>query len=330
MPAAATAIAPATIANLGPGFDVLGVALERPSDRVRAVRRDEPGLEFSVTGPVAVPRGSGNVAAHVATLILEEMRPPFGVKLTLRKNMAVGSGLGSSAASSVAAAVAINAILPRPLPRQDLLRFTLEGERLASGAAHADNVAPCLLGGAVLVRDAGSGARAGIPNGTAPDGARTAVSGGASPDVVRLPVRGAFWFALAHPDHGVRTEDARAILPGRIALKDAVRQWGNVAGVVAALAKGDPELLGRCLSGGAIESTRRALIPGYEAVMTAAREAGALGCSISGSGPTLFAVTSTASRARRIARAMTAAFRDHGCNATGIVSPLSRRGAWVR
>jgi homoserine kinase len=266
------------------------------------------------------------VAAHVATLILEEMRPSFGVKLTLRKNMAVGSGLGSSAASSVAAAVAMNAILPRPLPRQDLLRFTMEGERLASGAAHADNVAPCLLGGAVLVRDAGSGS----PGGTAPDRARAAVSGGAFPDVVRLPVRGAFWFALAHPDHGVRTEDARSVLPGRIALKDAVRQWGDVAGVVAALAKGDPELLGRCLSGGAIESARRALIPGYEAVMTAARGAGAMGCSISGSGPTLFAVTSTASRARRIARAMTAAFRDHGRNATGIVSPLSRRGAWVQ
>src|SRR5690349_18481855 len=144
--------APASISNLGPGFDVLGLAIDRPGDFVTARRSTRPGVTFTLSNKKAdVPPGAReNVAAHVAALILAELTPPFGVELALDKRMPVGSGLGSSGASAVAAAVAINALLPRPLPREELLPFAMEGERHASGAAHADNVAPSLFGGICL------------------------------------------------------------------------------------------------------------------------------------------------------------------------------------
>ena len=145
--------APATIANVAAGFDVLGVALEQPGDIVVASRRPEKGLTFLLESTsVGVPSDSTNVAAHVARLMLEELDPPFGVSLILKKNMPLGSGLGSSGASCAAAALAINSLLLKPLTRMDLIRFAVEGERLASGSPHADNVAPALLGGVCLIR----------------------------------------------------------------------------------------------------------------------------------------------------------------------------------
>ncbi|MBM4170092.1 MAG: homoserine kinase [Ignavibacteria bacterium] len=276
------AFAPATIANLGPGFDVLGLAIDRPGDFVTAARQLDPSLTFSVRGKErTVPSDARkNVASFVAQLMLDEFKPPFGIQLVLDKRMPIGSGLGSSAASSVAAAAAVNALLPKPLKRHELLRFAIEGERLASGAMHADNVAPSLLGGACLVRSY-------------------------DPlEVVRIPVRNTIFWVVVHPHMEVRTEEARNILPTSVPLEKAIHHWGNVAGLTIGLSTGDAALVGRCVADEIVEPVRSSLIPGFHDVKKAALAAGATGCSISGSGPSLFAVAPSRSAAKKIGAAM--------------------------
>jgi homoserine kinase len=304
-----TVFAPATIANLGPGYDALGIALDRPGDVVAATRRAEPGVGFATRGDRhGLPaRGSDNVACHVARLMLEELAPHLGVNLVLTKGLPVGSGLGSSAASSVAAAVAVNALLPRPLSRRELLRFAIEGERKASGAPHADNAAPALLGGACLVR------------------------GGEPPDVVRLAARDSLVWIVAHPHFVVKTAVARRLLPRTVTLKLAAQQWANVGGLVAGLIQGDAALVGRSIEDVIVEPARARLIPCFYGVKEAALAAGALGCSIAGSGPSMFAVVRSGGPSRRVATAMREAFRREArlrCDV--IVSRLNRRGARVR
>ena len=304
-----TVYAPATIANVGPGFDALGLALDRPGDRVSARRVAAPGLAFAVRGSRAgMPkRAADNVACHVARLMLDELAPRLGVEMTLTKGMPVGSGLGSSAASSVAAVVAINALLPRPLARRDLLRFAVEGERKASGAPHADNVAPALLGGACLVRP------------------------GDPPDAVRLAAKDAFVWIVAHPNVVVKTAAARRLLPRSVPLALAVRQWANVGGLVAGLVSGDDALVGHSLEDSIVEPVRSRLIPCFYGVKEAALAAGALGCSIAGSGPSVFAVVGASGNARKVANAMRDAFRHEArlkCEIT--ISRLNREGASLR
>ncbi len=303
-----TVTAPATIANVGPGFDALGVAILRPFDRVTAGLLRRPGVELVAKGDRAdLPsRDADNIACHVARLMVAELAPRTGIRLVLRKGVPVGSGLGSSAASSVAAAVAVNALLPRPLRRRDLLRFAVEGERMASGAPHADNVAPALLGGACLVR------------------------GGDARDVVRLAARDALEWIVVHPRLVLTTAESRRALPTHVPLALAARQWANVGGLVAGLVAGDAALVGRSLRDDIVEPARAPLIPGFRVVKEAALAAGALGCSISGSGPSVFAVTRAGGPARRIAAAMREAFRaeaDLPCDV--FVSRLNRRGAVV-
>jgi len=280
------AFAPATIANLGSGFDVLGIAIAEPGDYVVAQRRSAPGLSFAVrTRQQDVPvHAPDNVAAHVASLMLDELKPPFGVTMVLHKEMPIGSGLGSSAASSVASVVAVNALLSKPLKRIDLLRFAVEGERKASGSPHADNVAPSLLGGACLVRSY-------------------------EPlDIISIPVRNSIVWVVVHPHVVVRTEEARNILPKAISLRTAIRQWGNISGLTVGLASGDPELVGKCVEDEVAEPVRANLIPGFNDVKQAAIKAGAFGCSISGSGPSIFAVASSPRAARQIGVAMQRTF----------------------
>jgi homoserine kinase len=284
---AVRAFAPATISNLGPGFDVLGVALHRPGDIVTASRRAEPGLSFRVsTTQNEVPDDSRrNVAAFVARLLLKEFKPAFGIDMELHKLLPIGSGLGSSAASGVAAAMAVNALLPKPLKKHDLLAFTLEGERFACGAVHADNVAPSLLGGARLIRSY-------------------------EPlDVLSVPVDRSLVWIVVHPHVVILTKKARAILPKEIPLRSAVRQWGNVAGLVLGLTLGKHDILGRCIEDMIVEPLRARLLPGFPEVKHAAMRAGALGCSISGSGPSVFSIAPSMKKARTIGEAMTRAFR---------------------
>ena len=300
--------APATISNLGPGFDIIGIAVNKPGDEVLAKRQATPGVTFSLkTSQPGVPADAeSNVAARVASLMLEEFKPPFGIRVVLRKMMPVASGLGSSAASSVAAAAAVNALLPKPLKRVDLLRFALEGERMASGAPHADNVAPCLLGGACLIR---------------------------SYDplhVVPIPTSGSIVWTVVHPHLSIRTEEARRILPTMIPLSAAIRQWGNVGGLILGLTTGDARLTGTCTEDVLIEPVRAALVPGYHEVKKSALEAGALGCSLSGSGPSLFAISSSTAKAKSIGAAMANTFlHEANLKSDVYVSRINKQGTRV-
>ena len=300
--------APASISNLGPGFDTLGVAIEAPGDIVVARRRSEPGLGFSVaTKDITVPfDAKNNVASYVATLMMNERRPSFGIEMVLHKSMPVGSGLGSSAASSVAAAVAVNALLAKPVDTSDLLPYILEGERLACGSAHADNAAPSLLGGGCLIRSY-------------------------DPlDVIPFPVHRSLIWIVVHPNTEVLTKKARTLLPEQIPLRSAIRQWGNVAGLVMGLSTGDRHLIRRCVEDVVAEPLRAGLIPGFYDVKTAALAAGALGCSISGSGPSVFAIATSLQSARVIGALMAKMFRQvANVDSTVYISRTNRAGARI-
>lgn len=286
-PRSVRTFAPATVSNLGPGFDTLGVAINGLGDIVVARRRMDPGLGFSVaTKNAAVPLNAAkNVAGFVASLLLDEQRPSFGIEMVLHKSMPIGSGLGSSAASSVAAAVATNALLVKPLSKENLLPFILEGERLACGSAHADNAAPSLFGGGCLIRSY-------------------------DPlDVVPFPVHPGLIWIVVHPNIEVLTKKARTILPDQIPLRSAIRQWGNVAGLVIGLSSGDQDLIKRCVEDVVAEPLRAQLISGFYDVKAAALQAGALGCSISGSGPSVFAIAPSMQKGRVIGKVMAKAFQ---------------------
>jgi len=308
IPRSVKTFAPATVSNLGPGFDVLGVALHRPGDFVIASRQKERGLLFSVkTSHTRVPLDSkGNVAAHVAELMLREMKPPFGIRMVLQKSMPIGSGLGSSAASSVAAAMAVNELLPKPLKKAALLRFALQGELFACGSMHADNAAPSLLGGGCLIRSYDP------------------------VDVIPIPIDDSLVWIVVHPHVVVLTKKSRAILPQRILLRTAVRQWGNVAGLVLGLASGDQNLIRRSVEDVIMEPLRSRLIPGFDDVKEAALRAGALGCSISGSGPSVFSIAPSMRAARVISAIMVKTFRRAaGVSSDVYISRTNPHGASV-
>ncbi len=307
-PKSVRVFAPATISNLGSGFDVLGLAIDQPGDYVIAERQEELSLSFRVQSILnEVPTDSSkNVAAHVASLMLRELEPAFGLRMLLQKRMPVGSGLGSSAASSVAAAVAVNALLPKPLTKPELLRFAVEGERKASGAPHADNVTPSLFGGACLVRSY-------------------------DPlDVISIPIRNTIVWVVVHPRLIVHTEEARKVLPESIPLPTAIRQWGNVSGLTVGLTSGNAGLVGKCVEDVIVEPVRARLIPGFYNVKESALKAGALGCSISGSGPSMFAVADSLHSAKKIASAMAKTFaRVASVKCDVYVSRVNMKGAKV-
>ncbi len=307
-PRSITVFAPATVANVASGFDVLGFALERPGDTVRLRRVEGRGVTVvSITGDGGkLPRDSAkNTAAVAAGALLAHLGWPFGLEISVEKQMPLASGLGSSAASAVAAVVGANILAGSPLERVALLPFTMEAERAACGSAHADNTAPSLLGGFVLIRSY------------------------APLDVVRLPVPPGLACAVCHPHAEVRTEDARRILKKDVRLADAIRQWGNLAALVASLFTGDLALLGRSLQDVVAEPVRSVLIPGFPEVKAAALAAGALGCSISGSGPSVFALCSSPEVARRSGEGMVEAFRRAGLDSDLFLSAVNAEGPAV-
>jgi len=300
-----SAWASATVANVASGFDVLGFALDAPGDEVTVSRTAEKRIRVtSVTGDEGqLPLDpEKNTAAVAVAAFLRAVDAPFGLDIELRKKMPLASGLGSSAASAVAAVFAANHIAGRPLSGRELLPFTMLAEKAACGAAHADNVAPSLLGGFVLIRSY-------------------------DPlDVVRLPVPKGLACAVVHPHTEVKTSDARRILKKEIRLSDAIRQWGNLAALVAALYTEDFQLLGRSLQDVVAEPVRSLLIPGFPQVKRAALEAGALGCSISGSGPSIFALCVSTETARKTGTAMKAAFLAAGLESDLFVSNVNTVG----
>ncbi|HEY7789996.1 MAG TPA: homoserine kinase [Vicinamibacterales bacterium] len=304
---AVEAFAPATVANVACGFDVLGFALAEPGDRVVARRRQRPGLEIvAITGDerrlsLELSRNTAGVAAGalVAALGVRD-----GIDLMLHKGLPLSSGLGGSAASAVAAVVAVDALLGGRTSPDVLLRCAIEGERLASGSAHADNVAPALLGGFVLARTA------------------------EPPDIVRLPVPAGLACAVVHPRLEVETAAARRLLGDMVPLRSAIQQWANLGALVAGLHQGDLSLIGRALQDVVAEPKRAVLVPGFGAAKQAALAAGALGCSLSGSGPSLFALCDGTARALTIARAMQAVLQQEtGVEVDTWVSPVGAAGA---
>lgn len=308
-PSLVKVFAPASIANLGPGFDSLGVALEGLGDTVEARRTETPGVRIvEMTGErESIPTDPAkNCAGRAAESVLKQLKGKAareaGLEMRLHKGLPMGSGLGSSAASAVAGAVAAHLLFGSALGSNMLLEAALEGEVLASGGRHADNLAASLLGGFTIVRSH-------------------------DPlDVIRLEMPSAFRFVVVLPGMEIETRYARSVLPEMIPLKDAAVNWANTAALVAAVAQGKVADFGRAVVDRVVEPVRSALIPGFADVKRAALEAGAHGCSISGAGPAMFAVAA-ADAAERVALAMHAAFQRHGLSGRHFICAPDNRGA---
>lgn len=305
--------APATVANVGPGFDCFGFSLGHPGDVVAARCSDRPGVRIlEVTGDGGVlPRETERNTAGRAALSIWQALPrglgELGLELIVEKGLPLFSGLGSSAASAVAGAVAAALIAHEvggvPYDRDRVLRAALDGEAVASGARHADNVAPALLGGFTIVQS------------------------NDPLNVARFEPLLPLHVAVVSPDLHVATEQARAVLPQQVPLRDAVANAANAASLVLALLSADADLLRAALTDTLAEPYRARLIPGFTQAKTAAIEAGAYGCSISGAGPALFALAPDEPTADAAATAIAAVFAAHGLAATTYVTPISPQGA---
>lgn len=298
---------PATVANVACGFDILGFALSSPGDELVVRRKDRPGILIRNNTPYQEisTDPQKNTAGIAVEAYLQHIGSEQGFEISIEKKIRPGSGIGSSSASAAAAVWGVNELLDRPVASEALVELAMQGEKAASGAAHADNVAPALLGGFVLIRRY-------------------------DPlDIIRLPYPKELWCTIIHPQIELRTEDARKVLKREISLKDATRQWGNIAGLVAGLFMEDYDLIGRSLEDVIIEPVRSILIPGYHQVKQQAMEAGALGCSISGSGPSLFALSKDEDTARRAGRNMAEAFASMQIESEVHVSKINSAGATV-
>lgn len=306
-----TAFAPASIGNVAVGFDVLGLALEGAGDRVLARRVEGDsvtvvevrGLDGGIH-PYLSTNAQENTASIAAQALWDVHGDGGSVELKVQKGVPLQSGMGSSAASAVAAVVAVNGLLETPLPIESLLEYAIEGEKYASGGLHADNVAPSLLGGLVLCPQI------------------------LLPDVVKLPVPEGVSAALIHPDLQVNTAQARRALAKSCTTRQWVDQQGLLAGFVAACALGDIGLMGKTLRDVIIEPQRKAAVPCFDVVKAAAEKGGALGCSLSGSGPSMFSLCKTGD-AHNVAMAMEQACRSQGIGCESWVSTMSAPGARI-
>ena len=301
--------APGSVSNVACGFDVLGFALDEPGDVVVAASQADPGVSIAAIhgddGRLPMDPRRNTASAAVISL-LQRLETTRGISLTIHKGLPLASGVGSSGASAVAAVVAANEVLGRPAPIDMLLECAMAGEQAGCGAIHPDNVSPSLFGGFVLARSA------------------------QPPDIVRLPVPAGLACAVLHPHIEIQTGAARALLGDHVALRDATRQWANVGGLVAALYSNDFGLLSRSLVDSIAEPKRASLVPGFAEVKGAAIAAGALGCSLSGSGPSIFALTASMEIAQAAGAAMQRAFDDaSNAGADLWVCPVGRQGARV-
>lgn len=272
--------APATVANLVCGFDILGLAIEQPQDIMEMELCDTPGIHITHADSYGLPtEPAQNVAGAALLALLEAYGQPVGLKLTINKQIKPGSGLGSSAASAAGAVAGANYLLNHFFSKEDLVQFAMNGEKVASGVKHADNITPCLYGGVTLIRSI-------------------------HPlDIVTLNAP-PLYVTVVHPQIEVRTSDARQILRKEVLLKDAIKQWGNIAGLVAGFEQKDYALIGRSLEDVIIEPVRSILIPGFDEVKQRCKEAGALGGGISGSGPSIFMLSQEADTAQAVGAIM--------------------------
>jgi homoserine kinase len=298
-------IAPATVANLVCGFDILGMALNDPEDEMTLSLSDQPGIRIRHTDEYGLSElPSGNVAGVALEALIAEYGKPVGFDLIIHKQIKPGSGLGSSAASSAGAVVAANHLLDNVFSNEDLVRFAMNGEKLASGVKHADNISPCIYGGVTLIRSI-------FPL-----------------DIIPLDGPPLF-VTVVHPQIEVRTSDSRQILRKEVQLKDAIKQWGNIAGLVAGFMKKDLDLIGRSLEDVIVEPVRSILIPGFDEVKTKCKDAGALGGGISGSGPSIFMLSKEEAIAKSVENIMKSIFEKIGIEYKTYVTTINYEGVKI-
>jgi homoserine kinase len=293
---------PATVANLVCGFDVLGLALNEPYDIMTMKLIDEPAVKITNNDGFNLPTDPQKNVAGVALLsVMEKLQNKNGFELTIEKHIKPGSGIGSSAASAAGAVAAANILLGNIFSKEEMVQFAMNGEKLASGVKHADNIAPCLYGGVTLIRSI-------------------------HPlDIVTLEVPD-LYVTIVHPQIEVRTSDARQILRKEVLLKDAIKQWGNIAGLVAGFMKKDYELIGRSLEDVIIEPIRSILIPAFDEVKKRCKEAGALGGGISGSGPSIFMLSRNEQTAKDVEQVMKEIYTRVGIDFNTYVTMINKEG----
>src|SRR5262245_40231584 len=296
---------PATIANLVCGFDILGMAIDSPNDIMELTLIDEPVIRIKHEDEYGLSEEPENNVAGVALIaLMEACEKEIGFELVINKQIKPGSGLGSSAASSAGAVVAANHLLGNIFSKEDLVRFAMNGEKLASGVKHADNLAPCIYGGVTLVRSI-------FPL-----------------DIISLSSPPIF-VTVVHPQIEVKTSDAREILRKEVQLKNAIKQWGNIAGVVTGFLKNDYDLIGRSLEDVIIEPVRSILIPGFDEVKNKSKEAGALGGGISGSGPSIFMLSKEKKIAEEVEKLMIGIYQKIGIEFRTYVTNVNCEGVKV-
>ena len=298
-------LAPGTVANLVCGFDILGLALNEPCDIMEVRLLDEPKVVIHNRDEFNLPTDpEKNVAGVVFLSIMEKIGGNTGFEVTIEKHIKPGSGIGSSAASAAGAAVAANHLLGNIFSSDEVIQFAMNGEKLASGVKHADNIAPCILGGVSLIRSI-------------------------HPlDIVSIPSP-ELHVTVIHPQIEVRTSDARQILRQQVLLKDAIRQWGNIAGLVTGLLKNDLDLVGRSLEDVIIEPVRSILIPGFDEVKASCKAAGALGGGISGSGPSIFMLSRNEQTALAVEAAMKSVYEKIGIAYHTYVTTINQKGVVI-
>jgi len=296
--------APATVANVGCAFDILGFALENIGDEMIFRKTNHPGVKIISKGLGNLPaEPQKNVAGVVAIEMLKKEDGSFGVEIEINKLINPGSGIGSSAASASGAAYGLNELFGKNYSIHELIHFAMLGEALASGAMHADNVAPAITGEFSLIR-------------------------GYNPlDMIVIDAPQDLYCTIIHPQIEIKTKEAREMLPKQVPLKDAVIQWGNVAGLIAGLYQSDYKLIGRSLKDIIIEPQRAKLIPGFPELKQAAMDSGALGCSISGSGPSVFALSEGEQRAQAIHNSFNEVYKNKGIDYNLFVSKIGKQGS---
>ena len=303
----ATAFAPASAANVAIGFDILGFSVDVLGDQVTVKRTAQPGVVISGSAGVVkdIPREPERNTAGRALLAMQEvLKPDFGFDAFITKGIPLGSGLGGSAASAVAAVVAANALLDKPLTKIELLQFAMQGEKVSSGSLHVDNISPSLFGGLVLT--------VGIDN----------------PRVKQIPVPQGIRAVLVHPHLFLSTKQARGILKREVTMSDFIWQTANLAGFISGCYTNDLDMIRASFEDVVIEKQRSQLIPGFDAVRAGAMANGALGCTISGAGPSMFAWSLDAD-APRVRDAMVAEFTAAGMQTDAWIVPISSTGAHV-
>ena len=298
--------APATVANVVCGYDVLGFAVDEPGDEVILRLTKKTGIRITrITGDngkLPLDPSRNTVGVSVQHYLKGVDMPEAGIEIELHKKMPIGSGLGSSSASTVAGLFALNELLGRKLSACQLLPYAMKGEEMACGTGHADNVAPALMGGFVLIRSY-------------------------NPlDVIRLPYPPGLHCAIVFPDVDVPTKDARQMIRSKVLLKDAVTQWGNIAGLVSGLFMQDIDLIGRSMKDIIVEPTRSILIPGFETLRQIAHDNGAVSFGISGSGPSVFSFTRDKETSIRITRALQGHLQNLGVKSLSFVSGINEQG----